>query len=46
MSLFRGDYGGAGYLVVGVWVEETEAGGVAAGAADVFGVDADDLAEL
>jgi len=35
-----------GYLVVGVQVEEADAGGAAAGAADALGVDADDLAEL
>ena len=40
------DNGGAGYLVVGVEVEEFDAGGVAAGTADGFGVDADDLAKL
>jgi len=45
-GVFGGDYGGAGYLVVGVEVEEADAGGAAAGAADALGVDADDLAEL
>ena len=39
------DYGG-GYLVLGFEVEELDALGAAAGGADGFGVDADDLAEL
>jgi len=41
-----GDYHGGGYLVVGVEVEELDAHGGAAGGADGFGVNADDLAEL
>ena len=41
-----GDCGGAGHLVVGVWVEAADAGGAAAGGADGLGVDADDFAEL
>src|ERR1035437_9775560 len=39
------DYGG-GYFVVGVEVEELDAGGAAAGGADGLGVDADDFAEV
>jgi hypothetical protein len=46
VSLFRGhDYGG-GYFVLVFEVEEFDAHGAAAGGADGFGVDADDLAEL
>ncbi len=45
-GVFGGDYCCAGYFVVGVEVEEADAGGAAAGAADALGVDADDLAEL
>ncbi len=37
-----GNYGGAGHLVVGVEVEEADAGGAAAG----LGFDPDDIAEL
>jgi hypothetical protein len=42
----RGDDYCCGYLVVGVEVEELDAGGVAAGGADGPGIDADDFAEL
>ena len=45
-GVFGGDDRRAGYLVVGVEVEELDAGGAAAGGADALGVDADDLAEL
>src|ERR1039458_9022146 len=45
-GVFGGDDYGGGYFVVGVEVEELDAGGGAAGGADGFGVDADDLAEL
>ena len=41
----RNDDGG-GYLVVGLQVEQADALRGAAGGADGFGVDADDLAEL
>jgi len=46
LGFVGGDYHGGGYLVVGVEVEELYAHGGAAGGADGFGVDADDLAEL
>ena len=45
-GVFGGDDDGGGDLVVGVEVEELDAGGGAAGGADGLGVDADDLAEL
>ena len=45
-GVFGGDGDGGGDFVVGVEVEEFDAGGGAAGGADGFGVDADDLAEL
>ena len=45
-GVFGGDYRRAGYLVVGVEVEEADAGGAAAGAADALGVDADDLCRI
>src|SRR5580692_3623276 len=45
-GVFGGDGHGGGYFVVLVEVEELYAGGAAAGGADLFGVDADDLAEL
>ena len=45
-GVFGGDGDGGGDFVVGVKVEEFDAGGGAAGGADGFGVDADDLAEL
>ena len=44
--VFGWDDGGAGDLVVGLEVQEADAGGGAAGGADALGVDADDLAEL
>jgi hypothetical protein len=44
--LLRGDDYGGGYFVLGFEVEELDALGTAAGGADGFGVDADDLAEL
>ena len=45
-GVFRGDDYGGGYFVVGVEVEELDAGGAAAGFADGLGVDADDFAEV
>jgi len=45
-GVFGGDDDGGGDFVVGVEVEELDAGGGAAGGADGLGVDADDLAEL
>src|ERR1039458_6171606 len=45
-GVFGGDDDGGGYFVIGVEVEELDAGGGAAGGADGFGVDADDFAEL
>ena len=42
----RGDDGGAADLVVGFVVQQTHAGGGAAGGPDTLGVDADDFAEL
>ncbi len=45
-GVFGGNGHGGGDLVVVVEVEEADAGGGAAGGADGFGVDADDLAEL
>ena len=45
-GFFRGDDYGGGYFVLGFEVEELDALGAAAGGADGFGVDADDLAEL
>ena len=45
-GVFWGDDHGGGYLVVGVEIEELDAGGGTAGGADALGVDADDLAEL
>ena len=45
-GVFGGDDDGGGDLVVGVEVEELDAGGGAAGGAHGLGVDADDLAEL
>src|SRR6185437_16707713 len=46
LGVFGRDDDGGGDLVVGVEVEELDAGGGAAGGADGFGVDADDFAEL
>ena len=45
-GVFWGDYYGGGYFVVGVQVQELDAGGAAAGVADGLGVDADDFAEM
>ena len=45
-GFFWGDDYGGGYFVLGFEVEELDALGAAAGGADGFGVDADDLAEL
>jgi hypothetical protein len=45
-GFFWRDYYGGGYFVVAVEVEEFDSAGGAAGGADGFGVDADDLAEL
>ena len=45
-GVFWGDDYGGGYFVVGVEVEELDAGGAAAGVADGLGVYADDFAEV
>ena len=45
-GFFRGDDDGGGDFVLVFEVEELDALGAAAGGADGFGVDADDLAEL
>ena len=45
-GVFGGDGHGGGYFVAVFEVEELDAGGAAAGAADGFGVDTDDFAEL
>jgi hypothetical protein len=46
LGFFWGDDDGGGYFVLILEVEEFDALGAAAGGADGFGVDADDLAEL